>query len=137
MFVSTFDLFKVGLGPSSSHTVGPMRAARRFVQELASLGKLEATTRVVIDLYGSLGLTGRGHGTDRAVLLGLSGEDPEHIDPDRVGGKLHEIRRQRLLVLDHRWPVPFCEQEDLRFRIDKALAFHSNSMRFKALGVGG
>ena len=82
MFVSAFDLFKIGLGPSSSHTVGPMRAAGRFAHELAATGKLEETARVVVDLYGSLALTGRGHSTDRAILLGLSGEVPDRIDPD-------------------------------------------------------
>ena len=84
MFVSAFDLFKIGLGPSSSHTVGPMRAANRFVQALAADQKLDRVVRVAIDLYGSLALTGRGHGTDSAVLLCLSGETPERIDPDQV-----------------------------------------------------
>src|SRR5450759_2741511 len=83
MFVSAFDLFKIGLGPSSSHTVGPMRAAGRFAHELAASGKLEQTARVVVDLYGSLALTGRGHTTDRAILLGLSGEAPDRIEPDQ------------------------------------------------------
>ena len=73
MFVSAFDLFKIGLGPSSSHTMGPMRAAYRFVHELAADQPLEAVTQIFVDLYGSLALTGRGHGTDRAILLGLSG----------------------------------------------------------------
>src|ERR1700692_2033155 len=91
MFVSAFDLFKIGLGPSSSHTVGPMRAARRFVHELAADGKLDLTAQVVVDLYGSLALTGRGHGTDRAILLGLSGETPDHIDPDQVESKVRHI----------------------------------------------
>ena len=88
MFVSAFDLFKIGLGPSSSHTVGPMRAALRFVRELAADGKLDLTERVGVDLYGSLALTGHGHGTDRAVLLGLSGEAPDRIDPDTVAPPL-------------------------------------------------
>jgi len=136
MFVSAFDLFKIGLGPSSSHTVGPMRAAQRFVRELAAEGKLDQTTRVFVDLYGALGLNGRGHGTDRAVLLGLCGESPESIDPDQIPAKVQAIRQQRILVLDGRWPIPFREQDDLRFRIDKSLAFHSNAMRFTALGAG-
>jgi len=132
MFVSTFDLFKIGLGPSSSHTVGPMRAARRFVHELAADSKLDQTAHVVVDLYGSLALTGRGHGTDRAVMLGLSGETPDGIDPDQVEPKVRRIRAERMLLLDGRRPVPFVEQDHLRFRIDKALAFHSNGMRFTA-----
>ncbi|HEX7272807.1 MAG TPA: L-serine ammonia-lyase [Casimicrobiaceae bacterium] len=132
MFVSTFDLFKVGLGPSSSHTVGPMRAARRFAHDLAAEGKLEQTAQVVVDLYGSLALTGRGHGTDRAILLGLSGDAPDLIEPDEVEPKVRRILTQNVLLLDGRHPIPFTEQAHLRFRIDKALAFHSNGMRFTA-----
>src|SRR5713101_662346 len=98
MFVSAFDLFKIGLGPSSSHTVGPMRAAGRFAHELAASGKLEEAARVVVDLYGSLALTGRGHNTDRAILLGLSGEVPDRIEPDQVEPKVRRIREQRAIV---------------------------------------
>jgi len=137
MFVSAFDLFKIGLGPSSSHTVGPMRAALRFVHELAADGKLDLTERVGVDLYGSLALTGRGHGTDRAVLLGLSGEAPDRIDPDAVEDKVHRIRTQQSLRLDGRREIRFREQEDLRFRIDKSLAFHSNGIRFTAHDAAG
>jgi L-serine dehydratase len=132
MFISVFDLFKIGLGPSSSHTVGPMRAAHRFVHELAADGKLGLTTQVVVDLYGSLALTGRGHSTDRAILLGLSGETPDGIDPDQVEPKVRRIQQQRTLALDGRHEIRFVEQDHLRFRIDKALAFHSNGMRFTA-----
>ena len=137
MFVSAFDLFKVGLGPSSSHTVGPMRAAGRFAHELASSGKLEETARVVVDLYGSLALTGRGHSTDRAILLGLSGETPDRIDPDQVEPKVQRIREQQMLSLDGRHPILFHEEGDLRFRVDKTLTFHSNGMRFTALDAAG
>ena len=132
MFISVFDLFKIGLGPSSSHTVGPMRAAQRFAHELAADGKLDVTAQVVIDLYGSLALTGRGHGTDRAILLGLSGETPDAIDPDQVASKVRRIHEERALALDGRHVVRFVEQDHLRFRIDKTLAFHSNGMRFTA-----
>ncbi len=137
MFVSAFDLFKIGLGPSSSHTVGPMRAAGRFAHELAASGKLEQTARVVVDLYGSLALTGRGHNTDRAILLGLSGEAPDRIDPDHVEPKLQRIREQQMLSLDGRHPILFHEEKDLRFRVDKTLSFHSNGMRFTALDAAG
>ena len=137
MFVSAFDLFKIGLGPSSSHTVGPMRAAGRFAHELAASGKLEETARVVVDLYGSLALTGRGHSTDRAILLGLSGEVPDRIDPDQVEPKMQRIREQQMLSLDGRHPILFHEEEDLRFRVDKTLTFHSNGMRFTALDAAG
>lgn len=132
MFISVFDLFKIGLGPSSSHTVGPMRAAHRFAHELAADGKLDVTTQVVIDLYGSLALTGRGHGTDRAILLGLSGETPDCVDPDQVEPKVRRIREERALALDGRHVVRFVEQDHLRFRFDKTFAFHSNGMRFTA-----
>jgi L-serine dehydratase len=132
MFVSAFDLFKIGLGPSSSHTVGPMRAAQRFAHQLAADGKLDSTAQVVVDLYGSLALTGRGHGTDRAIMLGLSGELPDRIDPDQVAPKVRRIREQQALALDGQRTIPFHEQENLRFRIDKTLAFHSNGMRFTA-----
>jgi L-serine dehydratase len=137
MFVSAFDLFKIGLGPSSSHTVGPMRAAGRFAHELAASGQLEQTARVVVDLYGSLALTGRGHGTDRAILLGLSGEAPDRIDPDQVEPKMQRIREQQMLSLDGRHPILFHEEEDLRFRVDKTLSFHSNGMRFTAVDAAG
>src|SRR2546430_13824063 len=132
MFISAFDLFKIGLGPSSSHTVGPMRAALRFVRALSNEGKLDATTHVVVDLYGSLALTGRGHGTDRAILLGLSGEAPDRVDPDQVESKIQRIREEHTLSLDGRHPIVFREKEHLRFRIDKALTFHGNGMRFTA-----
>jgi L-serine dehydratase len=137
MFVSAFDLFKIGLGPSSSHTVGPMRAAGRFVKELASSGRLETTTRVIVDLYGSLALTGRGHSTDRAILLGLSGDAPDRIDPDEVGPKVQRIREQQMISLDGRHAILFREEGDLRFRIDKTLSFHSNGMRFVAADAAG
>ena len=137
MFVSAFDLFKIGLGPSSSHTVGPMRAARRFVREAIPPSQFEAVERLVIDLYGSLALTGRGHGTDRAVLLGLSGEAPDTIDPDQVEPKVWHIREEHSLRLDGRREIAFREKDDLRFRIDKTLAFHSNGMRFTAYDAVG
>jgi L-serine dehydratase len=137
MFVSAFDLFKIGLGPSSSHTVGPMRAAFRFAQQLVAGGQLDRTARVVIDLYGSLALTGRGHGTDRAVLLGLSGETPDRIDPDQVEAKVETIRSHQLLSIAGRHPIAFREAEHLRFRFDKTLFFHSNGMRFAAFDAEG
>jgi L-serine dehydratase len=137
VFVSAFDLFKIGLGPSSSHTVGPMRAARRFVREAIPPSRFESVERLVIDLYGSLALTGRGHGTDRAVLLGLSGEAPDTVHPDQVEAKVRRIRDEHTLPMDGRREIRFSEKDDLRFRIDKTLAFHSNGMRFTAYDAGG
>ena len=92
MVCSVFDLFKIGVGPSSSHTMGPMTAACRFVEGLAERNLLAATERVQVDLYGSLALTGKGHATDRAILLGLAGERPESIDPDAADAKIERIR---------------------------------------------
>ena len=93
MAVSTFDLFKIGVGPSSSHTVGPMRAAARFVEKwLDEAGDLERTARVRAEVYGSLALTGRGHGTDKAVMMGLEGHKPNVVDPDVIPASLARIR---------------------------------------------
>ena len=92
MALSVFDLFKIGIGPSSSHTVGPMRAARQFALRLRDAGLLGRVERVSVDLYGSLGATGKGHGSDKAVLLGLSGHDPETVSVDSIDGYLENIR---------------------------------------------
>jgi L-serine dehydratase len=117
--------------------MGPMRAAYRFVHELAADQPLEAVTQIFVDLYGSLALTGRGHGTDRAILLGLSGETPDRVDPDQVDRMVRQIREAQTLSLDGRHAITFREDEHLRFRIDKSLAFHSNGIRFTALDGGG
>src|SRR5919199_3126620 len=95
MALSVFDLFKIGIGPSSSHTVGPMRAAERFLRELETLGLLERTGRLEVRLYGSLALTGKGHATDKAVILGLLGEVPDRVDPDRADALVAAAREQR------------------------------------------
>ena len=100
MSISAFDLFTIGIGPSSSHTVGPMRAAREFALRLRDSGQLEAVARLRVELYGSLALTGRGHGTDRAILMGLEGETPEDVDVDSIAARVEAIRdghRLRLL----------------------------------------
>ena len=117
--------------------MGPMRAAYRFVHELATDQLLEQVAQILVDLYGSLALTGRGHGTDRAILLGLSGETPDRVDPDQVERKVRQIRDTHVLYLDGTHATPFREEEHLRFRIDKTLAFHSNGIRFTALDAGG
>ena len=120
MAVSVFDLFKIGIGPSSSHTVGPMRAARLFVSRLAHDGQLAATSRVHCGLYGSLGATGKGHGSDKAVLLGLSGHEPDRVDPDAVPALLATIRERRRVLLAGHHEVEFDERDDLRFfRLDR------------------
>jgi L-serine dehydratase len=137
MELSVFDLFKIGIGPSSSHTVGPMRAALRFARWLQTAGRLHEVTRVRCDLYGSLALTGRGHATDPAVILGLSGKDPQTVDPDEVAGWIGGIRSsQRLSLLGQR-PIEFREPRDLSFNQDESLPLHPNGMRFAAFNVHG
>jgi L-serine dehydratase len=136
MATSVFDLFKIGVGPSSSHTVGPMKAARAFAAALAEAGLLELAARVRVELFGSLGATGRGHGTDRAVILGLAGETPEDVDPDAIPARLAAVRASGRLALLGRREVPFVEGDDLRFG-SEALPFHPNGMRFTALDQTG
>lgn len=137
MAVSAFDLFKIGIGPSSSHTVGPMRAARMFVLRLVHDGQLDRVTRVRAELYGSLGATGRGHGSDKAVLLGLQGEEPDKVDVDSIEPRLAEIRRERRLLLAGQRPIGFDERGgDLAF-YTRPLLFHANGLRFIAFDAAG
>src|SRR3569833_1424795 len=113
---SLFDLYKIGVGPSSSHTMGPMRAACSFARELEQKGKLEEVERVQAELYGSLALTGLGHGTDRAVLLGLAGNEPASINPAAIEGTVAEIRATKKIALAGKLSVGFDEERDLLFR---------------------
>ena len=138
MAVSVFDLFKIGIGPSSSHTVGPMRAAARFAERwLEEKGVLDRVTRVRAELYGSLAMTGRGHGTDKAVLLGLEGQHPDTVDPDQIPATLERIRKtQRLRVLG-KHEIEFEEKRDLVFNKRQKLPFHTNGMRFSAYDADG
>jgi L-serine dehydratase len=135
MTTSVFDLFKIGIGPSSSHTVGPMKAARAFAESLAAAGLLERTRSVRVELYGSLGATGRGHGADRAIVLGLLGETPEGVDVDRIPALVGGVAATGRLALLGRREIPFREQEHVRFEA-RALPFHPNGMRFVAVGDG-
>ncbi len=138
MAVSVFDLFKIGIGPSSSHTVGPMRAAARFCQRwLDEGGLLDRVARVRCELFGSLALTGRGHGTDKAVLCGLEGEWPDRIDPDTIPARLARIRGEGRIQLLGRHAVPFDEKVDLVFNKRQKLPFHTNGMRFSAHDAAG
>jgi len=136
MAVSVFDLFKIGIGPSSSHTVGPMRAARLFVQKLKHDGLLEGTTRVVSQLYGSLGATGKGHGSDKAVLLGLAGHEPDTVDVEQIEGYLGAIRAGKLSLLGEH-PIEFSEAKDLTFFRRQSLPLHANGMKFIAYDAAG
>ncbi|MDO5053398.1 MAG: L-serine ammonia-lyase [Pseudoclavibacter sp.] len=137
MALSVLDLFSVGIGPSSSHTVGPMRAARLFALGLAERGLLERTARVRAELYGSLGATGHGHGSDRAVVLGLSGETPEEVDTDAAPGLVDRVRERGRLVLAGGRTVPFDWDEDLVLHRRKALPAHPNGMTFEAFDEDG
>jgi L-serine dehydratase len=137
MNLSVLDIFKIGLGPSSSHTMGPMNAARRFVQDLQARGVLPRVHSIAAQLYGSLALTGKGHCTDRAVLLGLEGFTPEGMDPDAIEPTLARIRSQQRLRLQGQHEIGFDEPMDLLFHRDQTLPGHPNGMRFTALDANG
>lgn len=133
MAISVFDMFKIGIGPSSSHTVGPMRAARAFCLELEEKGVFENTSQVITQLYGSLALTGKGHGTDKAVLLGLAGEKPDEIDPDVIDRMLQKIADEEAIELLGKHRIAFDRDMHLLFLKSEMLERHSNGMRFTAL----
>jgi L-serine dehydratase len=137
MSISVFDLFKIGIGPSSSHTVGPMKAARMFVLRLASLGVLDRCERVEVQLYGSLGATGRGHGSDKAVLLGLQGHEPDSVDVEAVPALLEQVRATGRLLLDGKRDIAFDERRDLLLHRRKTLPFHANGMACTAFNAAG
>ena len=137
MAVSVFDLFKIGIGPSSSHTVGPMRAARMFVARLVQEGLLASTARVKADLYGSLGATGKGHGSDKAVLLGLAGHEPDTVDVEQVPAELDTMRSTRHVRLAGSHAIAFDEATDLIMHRRESLPFHANGMRFTAFDATG
>jgi len=130
MSLSVFDLFKIGIGPSSSHTVGPMVAARRFLDHIDATQNLEAIHRLTIDLFGSLAMTGIGHGTDTAILLGLQGEIPSVVDTTRVAHYLQVIRERRELNLLGRHNIVFDETKDLIYNKGASLSLHSNGITF-------
>jgi len=132
MPVSVFDVFKIGIGPSSSHTVGPMRAAAMFAAELRDARQLAQTAAIRAELFGSLGATGRGHGSDRAVILGLMGETPEGVDIESIPDKVAAVRETGRLKVLHEHEVAFRPKEDLRF-LRESLPYHPNGMRFTAL----
>ncbi|WP_018681137.1 L-serine ammonia-lyase [Actinokineospora enzanensis] len=137
MAVSAFDLFSIGIGPSSSHTVGPMRAALMFTSRLRDTGLLKETVRVRAELFGSLGATGHGHGSDKAVLLGLEGERPEDVDTDLVPSRVAAIRAAGRLKLLGEHEITFAEDGDLVMHRRKALPLHPNGMTFAAWDAAG
>ncbi|MDH4051536.1 MAG: L-serine ammonia-lyase [Rubrivivax sp.] len=132
MAVSVFDLFRIGIGPSSSHTVGPMRAARMFAHRVSGQGVLPEVARIKVELFGSLGATGKGHGSDKAVLLGLAGHEPDLVDVESIPALLSAIRGQRRLRLAGEREIAFDESGDMVFHRRKSLPFHANAMRFAA-----
>jgi L-serine dehydratase len=135
--LSVFDLFKIGIGPSSSHTVGPMRAARQFAARLDQSGLVARVARISAELYGSLGATGKGHGSDKAILLGLSGHEPDTVDVEAIAGIVERIRTSHELRLSGAHTLPFDEKRDLTFNHRETLPLHSNGMRFTAFAEGG
>jgi len=130
--ISVFDIFKIGVGPSSSHTMGPWRAAQRFVRALRDRSGLERVESIRVELFGSLAKTGKGHGTDIAILLGLQGEDPESIDPAAIHPKVAAIREERALLLGGERKIAFEPTADIVFNRDVSLPFHPNGLTFTA-----
>jgi len=137
MTLSVFDLFKVGIGPSSSHTVGPMRAARMFVAALESDGLIGDVARLHIELFGSLGATGHGHGSVKAIVLGLTGESPDTVDPRAAEPTVQQVRDSGRLALLGTHDITFAAADDIVLHRRKSLAFHSNAMQFLALDAAG
>ncbi|GGC93476.1 L-serine dehydratase [Tersicoccus solisilvae] len=137
MALSALDLFSIGIGPSSSHTVGPMRAARRFVAGLAETGRLTDVDRLFVQLFGSLGATGHGHGSPKAVILGLEGEDPETVDTGGADRRVLRIKQDRRLTLAGSHAIGFDPDEDLIMHRRKSLPAHPNGMTFAAYDAAG
>jgi L-serine dehydratase len=137
MALSVFDLFKIGIGPSSSHTVGPMRAARQFALRLREQSLLAKVSRITVTLYGSLGATGKGHGSDKAIVLGLSGHEPDSIDVNAIGDIVERIRSTQELTLLGEHRMRFDQRIDLVFNHKDRLPLHSNGMRFAAFDADG
>jgi len=129
--ISVFDMLKIGVGPSSSHTLGPWRAAERFLSELKQENILKSTTRVKVDLYGSLSLTGKGHATDLAVMLGLTGQDPEYIPIENIASIIKEIEDKNEINLGNETVIPFYFLQDIIFN-KNFLPFHANGIKFTA-----
>jgi L-serine dehydratase len=135
--ISVFDIFKIGIGPSSSHTVGPMRAARRFAERLEQEGHLAQTASVKVELFGSLGFTGKGHGSDKAILLGLEGDEPATVDVDSASGRVARVMETKRIKLLGKHEVAIDLGSQLIFHRREKLPLHSNGMRFTAYAAGG
>ncbi|MEP6866345.1 MAG: serine dehydratase beta chain, partial [Deltaproteobacteria bacterium] len=136
MHISVFDIFKIGIGPSSSHTVGPMRAAKRFAERLRDDGQLETVTAVKIELFGSLGFTGRGHSSDKAIVLGLEGDEPATVDIDSVARRVAAVEQTKRIKLLGTHEVELDPESALIFHRREKLPLHANGMRFTAYAGG-
>ena len=122
--ISVFDIFKIGIGPSSSHTVGPMRAARRFAERLEADGQLAQTASVKVELFGSLGFTGKGHGSDKAIVLGLEGDEPATVDVDRIAPRVAGVARDKSVKLLGKHAIAFDPEAQLVFHRREKLPLH-------------
>lgn len=137
MAISIFELFKIGIGPSSSHTVGPMRASYLFVESLSKQKYFNEVSRIKVDLFGSLGATGKGHGSDKAIFLGLEGEQPDKVDPHIIPTKLQNIRSSKQVNIFQKKVISFNEDFDLIMHREESLPYHPNGMRFTAYNKEG
>ena len=137
MHISVFDIFKIGIGPSSSHTVGPMRAARRFAELLEADGLIPKIATIKVELFGSLGFTGKGHGSDRAIILGLEGEEPATVDVDSVAKRVAAVEQSKQIKLLAKYEVGLDPATNLVFHRREKLPLHANGMRFTALDTAG
>ena len=128
--ISVFDMFKIGVGPSSSHTLGPWRAAQQFTHALVTKNILNDVKEIRVLLYGSLAKTGIGHGTDIAVQLGLSGDDPVSFAVDNISAKIADIRKMKKILLCGKHEIDFDPAEDIEFLMSESLPFHPNALTF-------
>ncbi len=135
MTISVFDLFSIGIGPSSSHTVGPMKAANSFLKTLQDNNQIEHVTRIMVELYGSLALTGKGHGTDAAILIGLEGQSPKLVNPDLIIPRSQQIISDKKIFLNNQFAINFDFENDLLFHKQALLPKHTNGMRFTAFSA--
>ena len=137
MAISVFDLFKIGIGPSSSHTVGPMIAARKFILNIEKSNQLKKITRVKSEMYGSLGATGKAHGTPKAIILGLEGEQPEKVDASSITKRIEKIYSEGRINLLGKKTIDYNHEVDLKLYRRKSLPFHPNGMIFSAFDEKG
>ena len=132
MYISIFDLFKIGVGPSSSHTVGPINATNQFIDSIIKNNLFEQTERIQFELFGSLAFTGKGHGTDNALILGLLGLTPITINPKESKNLINNVKKNKLILLNKKKPIPFDFNNDIKFNLKEKKIYHSNAISIKA-----